>query len=126
MEAALLVGIGGAVGAVARFWLSGWVGRRFGETFPWGTLAVNVSGCLAIGLAAGLLHGPGLASDLWAALVIGVIGSYTTVSSFSLQTINLMRGGEWRHAAGNIAASIFLCLAAAGVGAGLATTFFAP
>ena len=116
---AFLIGIGGAIGAVARFWLSGLVGQRVGETFPWGTLVVNVTGCFAIGLIAGLLRGSGGESSLWTALVIGVLGSYTTVSSFSLQTMNLMRGGEWRHAAGNVAASLLLCLAATGLGLGL-------
>jgi CrcB protein len=116
----LLVAVGGALGAVARFWLSGMIGKRIGETFPWGTLAVNVSGCAAIGLIAGLLHGADQAPDFWPVLVVGGLGSYTTVSSFSLQTMSLMRGGEWRHATGNIAGSLLLCLAAAGSGLALA------
>jgi CrcB protein len=121
----LLVAVGGAIGAVARFWLSGAVGQRVGETCPWGTLVVNVSGCFAIGMTAGLLHEFGGAPALWAALVVGVLGSYTTVSSFSLQTMNLMRGGEWRHATGNVVASLLLCLAAAGSGLGLVRLFLA-
>ena len=122
---AFLVGFGGAVGAIARFWLSGLVGRRVGETFPWGTLVVNVSGCFAIGLIAGLLRDAAVARSLWPAAVTGVLGSYTTVSSFSLQTMNLMRVGEWRHAAGNVAASLLLCLAATGLGFGLAALLVA-
>lgn len=117
---AFLVGIGGAIGAIARFWLSGLVGQRVGETFPWGTLVVNVTGCFAIGMIAGLLRDADSGSLLWPAMVTGVLGSYTTVSSFSLQTMNLMRGGEWRHAAGNVAASLLLCLAATCLGLGLA------
>lgn len=119
----ILVAIGGALGAAARFWLSGLVGRRIGETFPWGTLAVNVSGTGMAGFAAGSLGFPGPGSSpsmLWLALVTGVLGSYTTVSSFSLQTLNLLRVGERRHAVGNITASLVLCLVAAASGFALA------
>jgi CrcB protein len=115
----LLVTIGGALGAVARFWLSGAIGRRVGETFPWGTLAVNVTGSAAIGMLAGILTSSGTelaTSQLWLALATGVLGSYTTVSSFSLQSMTLMRAGEWRHASWNILASLMLCLAAAAAG----------
>jgi CrcB protein len=113
----LLVTLGGALGACARFWLSGIVARHVGETFPWGTLVVNVSGAAAIGLlAACFMTAQGVAEpwrDLWAALVVGVLGSYTTVSSFSLQTLALARAGEGMRAAFNILASLTLCLAAA-------------
>jgi fluoride exporter len=114
-----LVGIGGALGAIMRFWLSSFVANRIGETFPWGTLVVNVSGAAVIGGIAGWLLGSDPAADtlsFWLFLVLGVLGSYTTVSSFSLQTLILMRGGEWGRAGGNIVASLLLCIGAAAGG----------
>jgi len=116
----ILVALGGAIGACGRFWLSGVVARRVGETFPWGTLVVNVTGALAIGLlAAGLLTTGGVAEPwrgVWIGVVLGVLGSYTTVSSFSLQTLALARAGEKGRAALNVIASFALCLGAAVVG----------
>lgn len=112
-----LAALGGAVGSLARFWVSGVIARRFGETFPWGTLAVNVSGAATIGVLAALLLAPETHAvrhpAVWAALVTGVLGSYTTVSSFSLQTLALARNGEGARAAANVALSIVLCLGAA-------------
>ncbi len=116
----ILVALGGALGACARFWLSGAVARRLGEVFPWGTLAVNVSGAFAIGLlAARFLTVDGIAEPwraIWLLLVTGVLGSYTTVSSFSLQTLALVRAGEPLGAALNVLASLALCLGAAFAG----------
>ncbi|MRH20733.1 fluoride efflux transporter CrcB [Rhodovulum strictum] len=115
-----LVALGGAVGSVARFWLSGVVARRFGETFPLGTLTVNVTGAVAIGVLAALLLAPGTHEignrTLWAGLAVGILGSYTTVSSFSLQTLALARNGETGRALANIVLSLALCLAAAAGG----------
>ncbi|WP_026331335.1 fluoride efflux transporter CrcB [Thioalkalivibrio sp. ALE11] len=86
----LLVGAGGALGGLARFWLVQWIDNRTGGgRFPWGTLAVNVSGALLIGLALGRVSGPALTSWLWLLLVVGVLGSFTTVSSFSLQVVGV-------------------------------------
>lgn len=116
----LLVALGGAIGACARFWLSGVVARRVGETFPWGTLVVNVSGAALIGLAgARALTADGIAEPwraTWLLVATGVLGSYTTVSSFSLQTLALARAGEAGRAALNVLASLGLCLAAAFAG----------
>ena len=113
----LAVAIGGALGGALRFWVSGVVARRFGERFPWGTLVVNVSGAALIGAIAGLVLAPGSHSigqpTVWALLVVGILGSYTTVSSFSLQTLILLRSGEPGRAAANVAASVSLCPAAA-------------
>lgn len=115
-----LVAIGGFLGSMARFWVSGVVARRYGEIFPWGTLAVNVTGAAVIGVLAALV----LAHDThaieyraaWSALVIGFLGSYTTVSSFSLQTLALVRNGEPGRALANIALSLALCLAVTALG----------
>jgi CrcB protein len=113
----LAVAFGGALGGVARVWLAGLVTRRLGEHFPWGTLVVNVSGSGLIGVAAALALGndaSAMASlSAWALLVVGVLGSYTTVSSFSYQTLVLLRAGEPGRASTNVAASVILCLGAA-------------
>jgi fluoride exporter len=113
----LAVALGGALGGVARFWVSESVARRLMERFPWGTLVVNVTGAGLIGLVAALaLQNDGSAvarQSAWALLVIGVLGSYTTVSSFSFQTLVLLRAGELGRAAANVAASVILCLSAA-------------
>jgi CrcB protein len=119
MEGVIFVALGSALGGTARFWLSGVVGRRIGERFPWGTMAVNVSGALAIGLvAAAAASGQGVlaAPAAWQLAVIGFLGSYTTVSSFSLQTLALAREGEAMRAGGNILLSLVLCLGAAALG----------
>jgi len=109
----LLVGLGGAIGSVLRFWFSGLVGRHFGETFPWGTLLVNVSGSFVIGFFATLTGTEGR----WLVgpqgrnfFMTGICGGYTTFSSFSLQTLTLAREGEWLYASLNSALSLFLCL----------------
>jgi CrcB protein len=109
-----LVAVGSAAGGMARFLISGIVARAVGETFPWGTMVVNVTGAFSIGVLGGLLQGGNLDNlpDLWPVAVTGFLGSYTTVSSFSLQTLALVRDGEWRRAAGNVVLSLALCLAA--------------
>jgi CrcB protein len=115
----ILVGVGSAIGGVSRFWASGVIANRFGQSFPWGTLVVNVSGCFIIGLFATLtategrwLVGPSGRNFF----MTGVCGGYTTFSSFSLQTLNLARDEEWLYAVGNAALSLVLCLAAVWLG----------
>jgi CrcB protein len=116
----ILVALGGALGGVARFWLSGLVARRLGEAFPWGTLAVNVTGSAALGTLAAVALDPAddtvLRLPLWLMLAVGVLGSYTTVSSFTLQTLALARAGERWSALANVALSVTLCLGAATLG----------
>lgn len=111
----IAVAVGSALGGMARFCVSGIVGRRIGETFPWGTLAVNISGALLLGLVAGAAGAPG-DRHIGPFVVAGFLGSYTTVSSFSLQTLTLAQAGARRHAAANIALSVGGCLAAAALG----------
>jgi CrcB protein len=114
------VALGGALGSVARFWLSGVVARHCGETFPWGTLVVNASGSFVIGLFA-TLTGP---DGRWLLppwfrqqfFMLGLCGGYTTFSSFSIQTLNLAQEGEWLYAAGNVILSVMSCLAAVWIG----------
>ncbi|TCP62996.1 camphor resistance protein CrcB [Rhodovulum bhavnagarense] len=117
------VAMGSALGGMARYAVSGLVVRLISETFPWGTLVVNVSGAFAAGCLGWLVVNGHLADwpDLWPVVVTGFLGSYTTVSSFSLQTLALMRDGEWWRAGGNVVLSLSLCLGAA-VAGGLAAS----
>lgn len=110
--------LGCFAGGTARYFVSGFVARRFGETFPWGTLIINVSGGFVIGLFAASANAHGWFADIsvWRLGVVGFLGSYTTVSSFSLQTLMLLRDGEMPRAIGNVAASLCLCLSAAALG----------
>lgn len=114
-----LVALGSALGGMARYAVSSVVARRFGEAFPFGTLVVNVTGCIVIGLFAALTQAPGtLAGSLSTRVfvLVGICGGYTTFSSFSLQTLDLARAGEWLSAASNIVASTGLCLLAVWLG----------
>jgi CrcB protein len=111
----LVIAAGSALGGVARFWLSGFIAERVGETFPWGTLVVNVTGSFAIGCFATLTgpEGRWLASPaLRQFFMLGFCGGYTTFSSFSLQTLSLAQEGEWFRAFANVALSLALNLAA--------------
>ncbi len=115
----ICVVLGSALGGIARYFLSGVVARRVGETFPWGTLSVNVSGALLIGIfgALALDHASLFASsNPWLFAVTGFLGCYTTVSSFSLQTLALARDGENGRAVGYVAASVALSIAAVAAG----------
>lgn len=119
LEGCALVLLGGFFGGISRFFVSGFVGRWIGETFPWGTLIVNVSGALAIGILAGLARSRGgiFAGETFRDLAfVGFLGGYTTVSSFCLQTLNLALDGEGLQAALNAILSASLCIAAVGAG----------
>ena len=117
------VAIGSALGGTARYWCSGVVARLVGETFPWGTLMINIVGSFVIGFF-GTLTGPDgrmfVGTTARQFVMVGICGGYTTFSSFSLQTLNLMNDGEWLHAGANIGLSIVLCLVAVWAGASLA------
>lgn len=111
--------LGGGLGSIARFAGSGYVARHFGETFPWGTLLVNVTGSFIIGFFGTLTDPDGrwlVAPSARQFVMIGVCGGYTTFSSFSLQTLNLARDGEWFRAGANAALSFVLCLVAVWLG----------
>lgn len=112
------VAFGSAFGGIARFFVSGLVARAFGETFPWGTMVVNVTGAFTIGVLSTLADTQVLFNrpEAWPLAITGFLGSYTTVSSFSLQTLALIRDGEWPRALGNVVLSLALCLAAVAAG----------
>jgi CrcB protein len=115
----LWIGFGGALGTAARFWFSGFIARRLGETFPWGTLLVNVSGSLAIGFFATLTDPGGrllVNPTARQFFMIGICGGYTTFSSFSLGTLKLLQEKEWLHAGANVAGSVLLCMLAVWLG----------
>ena len=119
MQSYLWIAIGGALGSVARYWCSGVAARLIGETFPWGTLIVNVVGSLIIGFFATITGPEGrlLVGTIPRQFVmIGICGGYTTFSSFSIQTLNLLNDGEWLYAGANIVASVVACLLAVWLG----------
>jgi len=114
LQTYLAVMAGGALGVGARMFLSNAIANSFGQSFPWGTMIVNVSGCIIIGLFTGLTGPDGafLTSPLVRQVVaIGVLGGFTTYSSFSLQTISLLTDGEVVYGLANIALTLVLCLA---------------
>jgi len=110
---------GSVLGGVARYFLSGVIARRVGETFPWGTLFINVSGSFLIGILGGLAEDSAslmALPDPWLFAVTGFLGCYTTVSSFSLQTLSLARDGQSGRALGYTVISVAFALAAAAAG----------
>lgn len=118
------VGLGGALGTILRFWISGLVAQSSGESFPYGTLAVNVSGSFVIGLFAALAGAEGrwlVSLTVRQFVMIGICGGYTTFSSFSLQTLSLMQNGEWLRAFTNTLSSFVFCLAVVWLGYCLVT-----
>jgi fluoride exporter len=115
----LWIGLGSALGGMARYWCTGVAAALIGETFPWGTLIVNVTGSLIIGFFATITGPDGrmfVGSEVRQFVMIGILGGYTTFSSFSIQTLNLMHAGEWLNASLNIGASVILCLLAVWLG----------
>ena len=112
------VALGSSLGGIARYACPGLGVRWLGEEFPWGTLFVNVSGSFLIGALAVMIPFEGriFGADARALLMIGICGGFTTFSSFSLETLNLARNGEWLSAAGYTLGSVALCLAAVWIG----------
>jgi CrcB protein len=120
----LLTFAGSAIGGLMRHAVSGFVATRFGERFPAGTMVVNVTGAFMIGIvwsAPWTAESPGPASWLRDFLMFGVLGGYTTVSSFTLNTLALLQEGEWRSATLHLVGSWLLCLGAVATGAALAS-----
>ena len=124
------IALGSAIGGAGRYWCNNLVSGAFGNAFPWGTIAVNVAGSFLIGFLASIdpFSGrswlPGL--EARAFLIVGVCGGYTTFSAFSLQTLDLLRTGQWPQVLGNIALSVVLCLLAVWLGDTLPMSSSAP
>lgn len=120
------VAVGGAIGSVARLWLSVHIASLTGLGFPWGTILVNILGSLVIGFVA-TLTGPNgrvvVPIDAQAFVMVGLCGGFTTFSAFSLQTLELARDGRLMQAGANIALSVVLCLSAVAFGHWLAGLF---
>ena len=113
----LLVGLGGFAGAVARYAVDGWVARSLGTSFPFGTLIINASGSLLIGiLFAASIERATLPADIRAPVMIGFVGAYTTFSTYMLESWRLVEDGAWGLGAINVIGSIAIGLAAVGIG----------
>ncbi|RXH10815.1 fluoride efflux transporter CrcB [Bradyrhizobium guangzhouense] len=126
LSGVIAIVVGCVLGGCARYFISGAIARRLGETFPWGTMTINVTGAFLIGILGALATHPGsvfATPNPWLFAVTGFLGCYTTVSSFSLQTLTLARNGEPVHALGNVVFSVGLCLTAVSCGFLLADSF---
>jgi fluoride exporter len=117
----LAVGFGGAFGAIARYLTTDWVRQLLGAEFPWGTMVVNLVGSFAIGFVLVWLQSMAPSSQLRHFLVIGFLGSFTTFSTYSYETVALVRSGDMWRAGGYATGSLMLGLVAVIVGAALAT-----
>ena len=123
MSKTILIGIAGLIGTLLRYWLSGFVARKSGETFPWGTLVVNILGCLIAGAVFHLTEERFLLNPTFRAVIlIGLLGGFTTFSSYGLQTFTLLRDGAFGLATLNVVVSNVLGLFMVWIGYGLAKT----
>ena len=116
MQSWILVAVGGALGSVARYGLGQAVDARWDADFPVGTLLINLLGSFAIGAVAGFTSDPAVRQ----LVMVGILGGFTTFSSFSLQTVQLMNAGRYPVAAGYVAASVVLCVLGTMLGLALA------
>ncbi|MDT8340989.1 MAG: fluoride efflux transporter CrcB [Longimicrobiales bacterium] len=114
------VAVGGAVGALGRFGLASWVQHTLGAGFPWGTLAVNLTGSFLMGSLAGALQRGLLPPEAQVLAAVGILGSFTTFSAFSLENVRLLQEGAWGRALVYMAASVGVGLMAALAGLALA------
>jgi CrcB protein len=113
----LIIGIGGFLGAIARYGVALWVGQRWGRNFPLGTFLINVSGSFLIGLLMSLFTERFMVNPQWRLmLVVGFLGAYTTFSTFEYETGALLKDGEWMVAGLNVILSVFVGFAALKLG----------
>lgn len=117
MRIVILIAIGGALGAVSRYLLSGWSNELFGKGFPYGTLAVNVIGSFAIGIIMNVGQTPEIVRGEWrTAVSVGFLGALTTFSTFSYDTLDSIERGFISMAVANVLANVTLCLVAVWMG----------
>jgi CrcB protein len=115
----LLVALGGAIGSVSRAWVAVMAVRLVGASFPWGTMLINILGSMVIGIVAATALSPTrtiFTQEVRIFLMVGFCGGFTTFSSFSLQTFELLREGRPAAALANVALSVLLCLLATTAG----------
>ncbi len=125
MSKIALIALFGAAGAVARYSVSGWVHRVLGESFPFGTLAVNLIGCFLLGAVAHINQTTELIpADLRPGVTIGMLGAFTTFSTFGYDTLELLQGGQWRSGLLNVGVSVFFGLFAVWLGVTLAREIY--
>src|SRR6185503_6594382 len=111
MQKTIFIALAGLVGTLLRYWLSGFVARQYGVTFPWGTMAVNLIGCLATGAVFFQTQERFLLSPtVRTVILIGLLGGFTTFSAYGLQTFTLLRDGEVGLAILNVVTSNILLL----------------
>jgi CrcB protein len=109
MANVLIIGIGGFVGAVSRYWIALWIGQRWGRNFPLGTFVINVTGSFLIGLLMTLMAERFTENPQWRLLlVVGFLGAYTTFSTFEYETGALMKDGEWLYSVLNVIGSVIV------------------
>lgn len=116
----VVIGLGGALGALSRYVASGWVQALSNSFFPWGTMVVNVLGSLALGFLMVWLQSTAASAETRGLITVGFLGSFTTFSTFSYETAAMLRDGEWWRAGGYTVGSVLLGLMAVGAGAFLA------
>ena len=104
------IGVGGAIGAVLRFVISGLAYNLFGQNFPWGTFVVNMIGCFAIGFFSRLFEDMAISPNLRVLVLVGGLGAFTTFSTYAFENVNLLRDGEFGVALLNMAASTMVGL----------------
>ncbi len=122
----LYVAAGGALGAILRFAVSGWVQELSASTFPWGTMAVNVLGSLLLGFAVVWLQSAVTSAEVRVFATIGLLGAFTTFSTFTYETAALLRDGEWWTAGGYMFGSLAAGLLGVMLGIGLAGYMLLP
>jgi CrcB protein len=116
----IFVTVGGATGALARYWLSGWVASAFSGFFPLGTLVVNVLGSFLLGFGMQAMEAVPVSAEVRTMLTIGFLGAFTTFSTFSYETVALLRDGDWTRATLYTGLSFVLGLTAVIIGIGAA------
>jgi CrcB protein len=122
----LYIALGGALGATARYSLGLWIHSWTGSTFPWGTFVVNAIGSFLLGFILRYLEGAGAAPELRAMLTIGILGAFTTFSTFTYETVTLIQAGDWTRATLYSVGSLLLGLLAISGGLFLAARVLEP
>ena len=116
------IAIGGAAGAVARYLVSGWTLSLLDTTLPWGTFVVNVSGSFLLGFAFRMLQVSTVSPEMRAMVAIGLLGAFTTFSTFSFETVTLLQEGAWARAGAYVLGSVVLGIAGVLAGMSVAST----